>query len=162
MIQKNIQMDKYESLVELAKAVADVINEFPDSPDTFRLGTGLIAEGLHRVRAIHTGLISFEANKREVKICKEHYYGRQASGEKIIEQVNKGKSDEFLLRLVKSRSRVHYTTPKENISLRNFAHLHWREGYRQAGIELVPFYKKNTKAYKAQCQELYGTLETSE
>ena len=153
---KDVEIDKYESLVEIAKAMSKVIDEYPDSPATYRLATGLVAEGLHRVRAIHSGLISVEANKREAKWCKEHYYGRQASGEKIVEQIKKGKSDAFILRLVKSRSRVHYTTPQENISLRNYSHLHWREGYRQAGITLVKFYNKSSQDFKDQWKELYG------
>jgi hypothetical protein len=121
-------------------------NAFKDSPDELHFVTGLIAEGIHRMKPIHTGLISEAANEKGVKICKEHFFGRLASAKLIMQKIAEGKwSDERLVLLIMSRSRVHYTTSHENMVLRNYSHLHWRKAYKAAKINLVPFVPRNKK-----------------
>ena len=130
-----------------ARAMIDNYNLYKDEPEILTMMAGLFAEGLHRQRAIHTGLISEDAANRPKggKVCKEHFFGRTASAKKIFEQIAKGKSIDRITCLIKSRSRVHYTTSAENMKLLKFDHLHWREAYRQAGINLIPYVKRNHK-----------------
>jgi hypothetical protein len=136
-------MDRYKILLDVAKAN---YNSFKDKPDELSFVTGLIAEGIHRMKPIHTGLISESASLKGVKICKEHYFGRLASAKLIIKKIAERKwSDERLVQLIKSRSRVHYTTSQENMILRNYDHLYWTKAYAAAGIKLVPFVPRNKK-----------------
>jgi len=136
-------MDRYRMLLDVAKVN---YHSFKDKPDELLFVTGLIAEGIHRMKPIHTGLISEAANKKGVKICKEHYFGRLASAKLIMKKIAEGKwTDERLVRLIKSRSRVHYTTSEENQILRNYDHLYWTKAYKAAGIKLVPFVPRNKK-----------------
>lgn len=136
---------RYKMLLEVAKAN---YNEFKDQPDILAFATGLIAEGLHRMKPIHTGLISVEANQPKIKICKEHFFGRLSSAKKIVQKIAEGKwSEERLILFIRSRSRVHYTTSHENMRLRDFDHLYWREAYKQVGIQLVKFSPRREKKY---------------
>jgi hypothetical protein len=48
----------------------------------------------------------------------EHIWGRKNSAITIIQQIRKGKSDAFLIRLIKSRCRVTITLKSENQALR--------------------------------------------
>jgi hypothetical protein len=137
-------MSKYESLARIAVAAYE---SHKDNDEDFKFVTGLIAEGLHRTPPIHTGLISEECanrNKGDRK-TKEHYFGRLESAKVIMDQIAKNKSFDRIIAVVKSRSRVHYTTPEENTRLKNYGHLFWREAYRRAGINLIPYVKKNKK-----------------
>ena len=129
----------------LAKIAFSFESNFRNDPETLKLGIGLVAEGLHRLKARHTGLISEEASKKGVQICKEHFFGRQASAEMILDQVRKGKSMCRIIALIVSRTRVHYTTQKQNMILRNYSHLHWRKAYSEAGIRLIPYVRKSQK-----------------
>lgn len=136
-------MQKYKILLDVARSNFET---FKDQPDQLKFVTGLIAEGLHRMKPIHTGLISEAASKKGVKICKEHFFGRLASAKLIMQKIAEDKwSDERLVCLIKSRSRVHYTTSAENMTLRNYDHLYWREAYKAAGIKLIPFVPRNKK-----------------
>lgn len=104
---------------------------------------GLLAEALHRIKpANQNKMISTKANELPAsKRCKEHYFGRKASADLIFYQIDKGVSKERLIAIIKSRSRVHLTTSQENMLLRNYSHLHWREAYRQADIQLIPYHR---------------------
>jgi hypothetical protein len=137
-------MSKYETLARIAIAGYE---SHKDDPEALKFFTGLVAEGLHRTPAIHTGLISEKAAKRAkgVKFTKEHFFGRQASAEKIIELIAQGKSFNRIVAVIKSRSRVHYTTPKENTYLKKYGNLFWRDAYAALGIKLVPYVKRNKK-----------------
>ena len=136
-------MNRYKILLDVASANYEA---FKDHPEHLQFVTGLIAEGLHRMKPIHTGLISVAASDKGVKICKEHFFGRLASAKIIMQKIAEGKwSDERLVLLIMSRSRVHYTTSKENMILRNYDHLHWTKAYAAAGIKLVPFVPRNKK-----------------
>lgn len=136
-------MDRYQILLDTARTNYE---SFKDRPEHLQFVTGLIAEGLHRMKPIHTGLISEAANKKGVKICKEHYFGRLASAKLIMKKIAERKwSDKRLVQFIKSRSRVHYTTSQENTILRNYDHLYWTKAYAAAGIKLVPFVPRNKK-----------------
>jgi virulence-associated protein VapD len=130
-------------LLAIAKSL---YNSFKDDQDALDFAIGLIAEGIHRLKPRHTGLISVEANQPGVKICKEHFFGRLSSAKKLIQKIAEGKwSDTRLVQFINSRSRVHYTTSRENQELRKYAHLHWREAYRRVDIQLVKFVPRRTQ-----------------
>jgi len=136
-------MDRYEIVLDIARANYEA---FKDKPEHLQFATGLIAEAIHRVKPIHTGLISEAANKKGVKICKEHYFGRLASAKLIMKKIAERKwSDKRLVQFIRSRSRVHYTTSAENQELRKYDHLYWTKAYKAAGIKLVPFIPRNKK-----------------
>ncbi len=135
---------RYETLAKIAMVNYEA---FKDDPETLHEVTGLVAEGLHRTTPIHTGLISIECNNRPkgTKVCREHYFGRLASAKLIMRQIAKGKSFNRIVALIKSRSRVHYTTSDENNRLRKHGDMFWREAYKKAGIVLVPFVDRKIK-----------------
>jgi hypothetical protein len=149
-------MNRYKILLDVARVL---YNAFKDMPAHLAFVIGLIAEGLHRMTPIHTGLISEEASKRKVKICKEHFFGRTASARIIMKKIGEGKwSDERLVLLIKSRCRVHYTTSAENMKLRKYDHLHWRKAYEAAGIKLIPFVDARPKYVYSVAGKVYNTL----
>ena len=134
----------YEELADIA-----IVNyeAFKDKPSHLAAVTGLVAEGLHRTKVIHSGFISEACHNRPEgsKVCREHYFGRLASAKLIMKQIAKGISRKRFIALIKSRSRVHYTTSGENQELRKYDTLFWREAYKQAGIVLIPFIPRNIK-----------------
>jgi hypothetical protein len=73
----------------------------------------------------------------------EHIWGRKNSAITIIQQIRKGKSDAFLIRLIKSRCRVTITLKSENQALRPYqndevlAKKHPRQAYKAAGLDWV-------------------------
>ena len=134
-------MTKYEILKRFA---IDNYHLYKDNPEMLEFVTGLIAEGLYRMPHKHTGLIS-EASNESGQRCHEHYWGRKGSANKIIEQIRKNRSEDRILALVKSRSRIHYTTSAENTRLIKYSNLFWRKAYELAGIKLIKFVPKNRK-----------------
>lgn len=132
---------KYEILAEFA---IDNHNLYKDKPEKLNLVTGLLAEGLFRMPAIHSGYISEEANSTGQK-CKEHYWGRKGSADMIMIQINKGKSFKRIVALIKSRARVHYTTSQENNYLKSYGNLFWRDAYKKAGIKLILYQDQRQK-----------------
>ena len=150
-------MDRYKILLEVARTNYE---SFKDRPDELQFVTGLIAEGIHRMKPIHTGLISEAASVKGVKICKEHYFGRLASAKLIMKKIAEGKwSDERLICLIKSRSRVHYTTSQENQVLRNYDHLYWTKAYEAAGIRLIPYVRRNKKYVYSINGVVYNSIQ---
>lgn len=150
-------MDRYKMLLDVARVNYEA---FKDHPEHLQFVTGLIAEGLHRQKPIHTGLISEAANKKGVKICKEHYFGRLASAKLIMKKIAERKwSDKRLVQFIKSRCRVHYTTSQENMVLRNYDHLHWTKAYKAAGIKLVPFVPRNKKYVYSIDGVVYNSIQ---
>lgn len=137
-------MCKYATLARIAIAAYE---SHKNDPEALKMVTGLIAEGLHRTPAIHTGLISEQAANRPkgAKFTKEHFFGRQTSAEKIMKLIAEGRSFDRIVAVIKSRSRVHYTTPKENTDLKRVGHLFWREAYKELNINLIPYVKRNKK-----------------
>lgn len=73
----------------------------------------------------------------------EHIWGRKNSSITIIEQIRKGKSDKFLVNLIKSRCRVAITLKTENQALKPYqndeelAKKHPRQAYKAAGLTWV-------------------------
>lgn len=82
----------------------------------------------------------------------EHIWGRKNSSITIFEQIRKGKSDKFLLNLIKSRCRVTISLKKENQDLRKYQNdpviskQHPRQAYKAAGLEWVDYI--GDKVYK--------------
>ncbi len=73
----------------------------------------------------------------------EHIWGRKNSAITIIEQIRKGKSDQFLVNLIKSRCRVAITLKTENQALKPYQNdevlskKHPRQAYKAAGLDWV-------------------------
>lgn len=132
-----------EMLACLAK---DIHNLYKDDPEMLEFATGLVAEGIHRLKKVHTGMISENA-VISGNYCKEHYWGRKASAKLIMDQIAKGKSFKRIVAIIKSRQRVHFTTSYENRKLVKYSHLFWREAYKQAGIKLERYIKRSQKYF---------------
>jgi len=147
-------LDKYEAYAKIAISMYEA---HKDNPEILNMSIGLIAESLHRTPRIHSGLISVACADRapDETLCKEHYFGRQASAIKIFEQIAKGKSFARIVAIFKSRSRVHYTTGAENQELKKYnkknpgANHH--QAYKECNIVLQKYVKKNQKyVYKIE------------
>lgn len=148
-------MCKYEILARFA---IDNYNLYKKDPKSFEFVTGLVAEGLFRVPAIHSGYISEEADNSWHK-CKEHYWGRKASAVQIMNQIGKGKSFNRIVSIVKSRARVHYTTSAENTCLKYYGNLFWREAYKKAGVKLIPYTDQRQKYHYSVNGIVYKTKD---
>ena len=152
-------MNRYKILLDVAKAN---YNAFKNCPDQLAFTTGLIAEGIYRMKPIHTGLVSEEASRPKVKICKEHFFGRLGSAKILMKKIGEGKwSDDRLVTFIQSRSRVHYTTSAENQRLKNYDHLHWRAAYKEAGIRLVDFSPRREKKYIYNIDGMVYNVDTA-
>lgn len=145
--------------IQKAKAVARLCvsthKEFKsDEKEVRRFVEGITAaEGIYRVPIKYSGFISKAALTMKEKNpqyipTKEHYFGRRASADKIYEQLEKGKTVKRIFNVIMSRSRVHYTTAAENELLKKYSHLPWRDAYKAAGIELVPYRPKRGRQPK--------------
>lgn len=134
-------MTKHEILKRFS---VDNYNLYKEDPEMLEFITGLIAEGIYRMPHQHTGLIS-KACQETGRKCHEHYWGRKDSAYKIIDQIRKNKSENRILSIIKSRSRVHYTTSEENTRLIKYSNLFWRNAYKLAGIELIKYVPKSRK-----------------
>ena len=83
----------------------------------------------------------------------EHIWGRKNSAITLIQQIRKGKSDAFLIRLIKSRCRVTIALRSENQALRPYqndevlAKKHPRMAYKAAGLEWVDWIGPEIKVY---------------
>ena len=90
------------------------------------------------------------ANTPPSKLTHEHIFPRMQSARFIIKQLERGISRKRLIALIKSRCRIHYTTSQENNLLRKLQRdptYFWRNGYKQMGIELVPYVYKKPQKY---------------
>ena len=79
--------------------------------------------------------------------CYEHYRGRTQSAKDITRAFLTGKSQSFIMKLIRSRMRGHYTTSEENVKLKRFDHLPWRQAYAEAGIKLIPWEPKPVRKF---------------
>jgi len=79
--------------------------------------------------------------------CYEHFRGRTQSAKDITRAFLTGKSQSFIMKLIKSRMRGHYTTSEENQKLKKFDHLPWRQAYAKAGIKLISWKPKSVRKY---------------
>lgn len=139
--------EKYYSLVKITRAMVLGIQNETD----LRTAINCIMNGIFKLPPIKTGLVSLEALKLPSnKRTPEHFHGRTASSERLIKELikNPNRSDKAIVAFLKSRSRIHYVTKAENMSLRSYNKINpnalWRQSYRECDIELVP----NVKAKK--------------
>jgi len=122
-------------------------------PDERERAIGLITDGYYQCKPIHSGLVSKNAQHLTVaKITKDHFYSRKRSARKIFEMMDAGASIEELYDFIVLSCSVHYVTKRENLDLIPFQknikdYPTWQEQYAAAGIELVPYVKKNARKY---------------
>ena len=140
-------MCKYTGLAKLAKVLHDGCGS---NDDLRKQAIGLVCDGIHQAPPIPTGMVSIKGKDRNISaLTKEHFFSRKLTARKIFDAFDKGRSIQYVTRLIMSRSRVHYVTKEENINLIKYQHntsiRTWREEYRSAGIELVPYEKKSSK-----------------
>lgn len=103
------------------------------------LTNSLFAAGRMPVRFISEKAMAERAKDTKYRPCYEHYFSRTKSVQDILRAFERGKSDNFIKRLLMSRMRGHYTTSEENITLKKYDTLFWRDAYKAAGIKLVPW-----------------------
>lgn len=142
--------DDYYTLVRLTKTLSKKIK----NKTSEKYVIIMIRNAIFALPSVYTGQISKEAlelkwNKR----TKEHFYGRTESARRLIYEIqtNPTRSDEALVAFLKSRSRVHKVTAKQNNDLKQY-HIknpgtHWRKAYKDCGIELI---KQDLKVNKPQ------------
>lgn len=146
----NKDQDEFYTLVKLAKVLSKKIK----NKTSEKYVIIMIRNAIFALPSVYTGLISKEAlelkwNKR----TKEHFYGRTESARRLIYEIqtNPGRSDEALVAFLKSRSRVHKVTAKQNNDLKQYnlknPGIHWRKAYRDCGIDLI---KQDLKSLKSQ------------
>lgn len=149
---------------EKAKIVAEMnivlCNHFSSRPDEVKkFVSGISAgEGIHRVPFKFSGWISEDAlnakiNNSKYIPTKEHFYSRRQSANLIWEQIESGKSLSRIIKIILSRSRVHYTTADENQKLRKHSDCFWRESYAKAVSKLVR-YETQRKIRKIQIGDI--------
>ena len=148
-------MQRFVDVVEQAFLQVYGIDTGMTSNKSFEYG--LISEAIFRGSSISTGLISEKASMAVAngypyeKLTKEHFFGRAGSATKLIKMIRDGKSFNRCLAFVMSRSRVHRVTKQENIDLRKYQgnpeYKTWHQEYAAAGIELIPYVKKNARVY---------------
>lgn len=122
-------------------------------PDERKRAIGLITDGFHQCKAIHSGLVSENAQHLKVsQMTKDHYLSRKKGAIKIFEMIDAGATIDELTAFVIEVCNVHYVTKRENLDLipyqKNTAlYPTWQEQYAAAGIKLVPYIKKSNKKY---------------
>ena len=148
--------DIYEAILIVAKALEPLygnVNEAVDGVITFSLGNGLFG-----APNIFTGLCTPAAKflKKpglDVNVTWEHIWGRKNSSIALIEEIRKGRSDKFLINLIKSRCRVTITLKEENQALRPYQNdpdlvkKHPRQVYKAAGLNWVDWIGPEIKVY---------------
>lgn len=148
--KSNKDQDEFYTLVKLAKVLSKKIK----NKTSEKYVIIMIRNAIFALPSVYTGLISKEAlelkwNKR----TKEHFYGRTESAKRLIYEIqtNPGRSDEALVAFLKSRSRVHKVTAKQNNDLKQYniknPGTHWRKAYQDCGIHLI---KQDLQANKTQ------------
>lgn len=151
----------------LARAMQDNYDLYKNDPEMLEFMRGLFSQGLYVQTPIHTGFISEEAEKlrKDPKYTptKEHFFGRAQSTHVIIDQLKRGKSKERIKKVIRSRSRVHYTTKKENETLASINKknpgISWRKLYELAGIKLIPYIHKSNKHVYYVGDVMYNTIQ---
>ena len=140
------------SVVKLSKVLAKKIKTETDE----KYMIIMIRNAIFSLPSVYTGLISKEALElKEDKRTKEHFYGRTESARRLVREINNNpkRSVEALIAFLKSRSRVHKVTSKQNNLLKQYNKknpgVHWRKAYKDCNIELVKQGKtsKHVKRY---------------
>jgi len=158
-----------EKKIAYAKSVAKmakVLHENADQVGNDKIITHAIAEALFQAGPIHSGLMSKECkNLPAAKMTNEHFFPRKKSADLIMEQVKKGKSVNRITNIILSRTRVHRVTSTQNHYLRKFQggnYTNWQEEYAAAGIELIPFERKNAYTYTVEGEQFSTLGEAAE
>ncbi len=146
-----------ESVAKMAKVLYENVNQIGSS----KMITHAIAEALFQAVPIHSGLMSKECEDLPAaKMTKEHFFPRKKSADLIMEQVKNGRSVNRITNIILSRTRVHRVTSIQNHYLRKFQggnYANWQEEYAAAGIELIPFERKNAYTYTVESEQ-FSTL----
>jgi hypothetical protein len=149
---RNSKDEDFYSVVKLSKALAKKSKTKTDE----KYMITMIRNAIFSLPHVYTGFISKEALElKSEKRTKEHFYGRTESAKRLVHEIktNPKRSNEALVAFLKSRSRVHKVTSKQNNLLKQYntknPGTHWRKAYRDCGIELVKqdINTKNGKRY---------------
>lgn len=147
---RNSKDEDFYSVVKLSKSLVKKAKTKIDE----KYMITMIRNAIFSLPYVYTGLISKEALElKSGKRTKEHFYGRTESAKRLVREIktNPKRSNEALVAFLKSRSRVHKVTSKQNNLLKQYntknPGTHWRKAYRDCGIELVK-QAVNTKSVK--------------
>lgn len=147
---RNSKDEDFYSVVKLSKSLVKKAKTKIDE----KYMIAMIRNAIFSLPYVYTGLISKEALElKSGKRTKEHFYGRTESAKRLVREIktNPKRSNEALVAFLKSRSRVHKVTSKQNNLLKQYntknPGTHWRKAYRDCGIELVK-QAVNTKSVK--------------
>lgn len=142
--------DNYRILAKMSITLYAVHGQHPDER---KRAIGLITDGLHQCKAIHSGLVSENAQHLTVvQMTKDHYLSRKKSAIKIFEMIEDGATIDEITAFIIDACSVHYVTKRENLDLIQYQqnpelYPTWQEQYAAAGIKLVPYVKKSNKKY---------------
>jgi hypothetical protein len=153
MTKSNDKKDQeFHSVVKLAKLLAKKTKNKTDE----KYMIIMIRNAIFSLPSVYTGLISEEALELPYdKRTKEHFYGRTESAKRLVHEIktNPKRSEKALILFLKSRSRVHKVTAKQNNLLKQYNKknpgIHWRKAYKDCGIDLLKqdINTKNGKRY---------------
>lgn len=155
--------ERYYSLVRLSRSmVLGIQNEID-----IRTAINCLMNGIFKLPQIKSGLTTRAALELpQDKRTPEHFYGRTESALRLIKELieNPNRSDKALVAFLKSRSRVHYVTKKENMDLRFYMKKnptdHWRKAYLACCSELIECKpNKNKKRVYIVDDTIYNTVK---
>jgi hypothetical protein len=149
----------------LARFIFQIYPHVKDNPELKAWLVNGLRNQIFDLGGTYTGYTSKTALESGIKsrsaMTEEHFYPRGQTADYIVNTLMDRSSFTIsrCIAFLKSRTRVHMTTAKENMNLRNYAHLHWRDAYAQAGIDLVKheFVRQNSYVYKVNGTE-YNNL----
>lgn len=135
----------YEAVLKVAKQLEPIYGESPevDSIITFSLGNAIFGAPNIFIGKSTEAAQYLPKPGPGIETTWEHVWGRKNSAIAIIKQIRKGKSDKFLIRLIKSRCRVTISLKSENNQLKEFQNhediskKHPRVAYSAAGLKWV-------------------------
>lgn len=149
---RNTRDEDFYSLVKLAKVLAQKSKTETDE----KYMICMIRNAIFSLPSVYTRLISKEALElKDDKRTKEHFYSRNESAKRLVYEIrnNPKRSNDALVAFLKSRSRVHKVTGKQNNLLKQYNKknpgVHWRKAYKDCNIELINHIikKDNNKKY---------------
>jgi len=152
-------MKKSKSLIRgnhetLARFVFQIYPHIKNNPELKAWLIAGLRNQIFDLGGSYTGYASKTAIQSDLsksKLTEEHFYPRGKTADYIVNNLMDRSSFTIsrCIAFLKSRTRVHMTTQRENLDLRNYDHLPWRQAYAAAGIELVKheFTRKNSYVY---------------
>jgi hypothetical protein len=160
MKKKSLVRGRHDSLARLIFITYPSIKDDPELKAHF---IGGLRNMIFDIGGTYTGYTSnaaLEAGMKKGDMTEEHFYPRGQTAEYIVNTARASFTISRCIAFLKSRTRVHMTTAKENMNLRNYSDLQWREAYAKAGIELVEheFERKSSFVYKVNGIE-YNNLK---